>query len=86
MIGEVTERECCPMSRGASIPVPAASAEERHFIVGQDLHGWWLAVEMHNRGGGLFKSREAALHFVDAETDHRRGACEFATAPLHLTF
>jgi hypothetical protein len=57
-----------------------------HFIVGQDPHGWWLAIETHNLGGGLFKSRQDALHFVGFETDHRPGAFELATKPLELTF
>ena len=54
--------------------------------MGQDPTGLWLAVETHNRGGGLFKSREDALHFVDFETSHRAGAVEIATAPLQLKF
>lgn len=74
------------MSRDPCKPVPAAFNEAPHFIVGQDPHGWWLAVETHDRGGGLFKSRADALHFVEAETGHRPGACEIATAPLQLKF
>lgn len=57
-----------------------------HFVVGQDQQGRWLAIETHNRAGGLFKSRRDALHFVDAETGHRPGAVEVTTAPLRLTF
>ena len=57
-----------------------------HFIVGQDPHGFWLAIETHNLAGGLFKSREDAIHFVDFETGHRADAFELATAPLQLSF
>lgn len=65
---------------------PASIDAEPHFLVGQDDHGCWLAIETHNLGGGLFRSREDALHFVDGETGHRPGACELATEPLRLTF
>lgn len=68
-------------------PPPARTADaEPHFIVGQDVHGWWLAIETHNLGGGLFKSLKDALRFVDVETDHRPGAIELATGPVQLRF
>ena len=47
-----------------------------HFVVGQDREGYWLAIEMHGRGGGLFISREAALKYAEFETDHQPGAVE----------
>lgn len=86
MVPMLQQRGCHRMSSNLRKPVPAAAAEAPHFIVGQDSHGWWLAVETHDRGGGLFKSRADALQFVEAETCHRPGACEMATAPLHLKF
>lgn len=65
---------------------PRTTCAEPHFVVGQDDRGCWLAIETHNMGGGIFKSREDALHFVDFETGHRPGAIELATAPLQLRF
>lgn len=65
---------------------PASPAAGFHFIVGQDQTGRWIALETHNLAGGLFKSRQDALHFADFETGHRPGAVEFATTPLQLRF
>ena len=59
---------------------------ETHFVIGQDKEGHWLALETHRLGGGLFTSRQSAVHFVELETGHRSGAYEFASAPLSLTF
>lgn len=52
---------------------PPAKAEcvEPHVVIGQDARFCWLAIETHDLGGGIFKSREDALHFVDFETGHR---------------
>ncbi len=73
---------------GAEFPVlsTAAQANETHFVVGQDPQGRWLAIETHDRGGGLFKSLHDAMHFADAETGHRPGSVEIARTPLHLRF
>ena len=67
---------------------PRAKSEcaQPHFVVGQDALGCWLAIETHNLGGGIFKSREDALHFVDFETGHRPGAIELSAEPLQLRF
>jgi hypothetical protein len=68
-------------------PPPAETkGNEPHFIVGQDTHGFWLAIESHNLVGGIFKSREDALHFVDFETGHRLGAIEMSSEPLQFRF
>ncbi len=56
------------------------------FIVGQDAEGHWLALEQHRRAGGLFKTRQDALHFAELETAHRPGAVQVAALPLRLTF
>lgn len=68
-------------------PPPAkTTCAEPHFVVGQDARGSWLAIETHNLGGGIFKSRKDALHFVEFETGHRPGAIELSTEPLQLRF
>lgn len=55
------------------------------FIVGQDQEGYWLAIETHGRGGGVFISREAALKYAEFETDHRRGAVTCTARQISLT-
>ncbi|MCW6510849.1 hypothetical protein M8523_22805 [Hyphomicrobiales bacterium BP6-180914] len=73
-------------------PVAYTSAEatqakvESHFIIGQDPSGHWLAIETHRLGGGLFKSRADAVHFVEFETGRRPGAVEFSPTPVRLSF
>ena len=59
---------------------------ESHFIIGQDTTGQWLALETHRLGGGVFKSRQSAIHFVELETGRRAGAYELSSAPLALSF
>lgn len=48
--------------------------ERSRFVVGQDAQGHWIAVEIHGRAGGLFRSREAALGYAEDETAHRPDA------------
>ncbi|MCW6512229.1 hypothetical protein [Lichenifustis flavocetrariae] len=75
------------MLRLACEPAEAKTTRaEPRFVVGQDASGCWLAIETRNLGGGIFKSREDALHFVDFETGHRPGSIELSTEPLKLMF
>ncbi|MDQ0470950.1 hypothetical protein [Labrys wisconsinensis] len=58
---------------------PASGATDRpDFLVGQDSAGHWLALETHGLAGGIFRSRDAALHYAMLETSHRPEA-------VHLT-
>lgn len=54
------------------------------FIVGQDTSGRWIAVETHGLGGGLFRSREDAMHYALAETQKRPDAILIASGPVEL--
>lgn len=66
-----------PMSQLATLAAPTApspATEAARYVVGQDLDGYWIAVEVHGRGGGLFRDRQAAFHFAENETGHRRDA------------
>ena len=56
------------------------------YVIGQDVDGHWLALEVHGRGGGIFRDRAAAVHFAQFETDHRLNAVRFAPQPLSLDF
>ncbi len=63
-----------------SVPdVPPASI----IIIGQDRRGQWIVQENHGLMGGIFRSREAAMHFIE---DERAGfpnaSVETATLPL----
>ena len=54
------------------------------FLVGQNAKGNWVALETHGLAGGIFVSREAAIHYAEFETDHRSGAVHLAPRPLDL--
>lgn len=58
--------------------------ERSRFVVGQDAQGHWIAVEIHGRAGGLFRSREAALGYAEDETAHRPDAVLLAAEPIAL--
>ena len=66
-----------------SVPNPA-NCNGKSFVVGQDGDGHWLAVETHGLGGGLFVSREAALHYALMETARRPGTVVMASAAILL--
>lgn len=60
-----------------TIPIAAIhteAPEAARFIVGQDPDGHWVAIEIHGRAGGLFRSCEAAIDYAGDETDHRPDA------------
>jgi len=65
---------------------PAASGgqEQSCFVVGQDSRGRWVAVEIHGRGGGLFRDRQAAFHYASAETGRRPDAVLVSGERLEL--
>jgi hypothetical protein len=41
-------------------------------------------METHGVAGGLFTSREAALHYAAFETSHRADAVRLVTEPIEL--
>ncbi|GJD57473.1 hypothetical protein [Methylobacterium dankookense] len=67
----------------AAIRIEAATDPAR-FIVGQDRCGHWVAVEVHGRAGGLFRSREAAIGFAADETGHRPDAVLLSGTRIEL--
>lgn len=54
------------------------------FVIGQDHHGHWLAVEVHGLAGGIFRSRTDAVHYAEFETDRQPGAFRMASEPIEL--
>lgn len=66
-------------------PIPdAPAAEAARFIVGQDPEGHWIALEIHGRAGGLFRTREAAFDYAEDETAHRPDAVRLAAECIAL--
>ena len=65
-------------------PVTRPPCAPPAFLIGHDGHGRWLAVETHGLGGGLFITRDAALHYARCETSRRAGAIVISQAPLSL--
>ncbi|GLS46372.1 hypothetical protein [Methylobacterium brachythecii] len=62
----------------------AAAIVMPSFVVGQDASGRWVAVETHGLGGGLFRSREDAVHYALAETLKRPDAILIASGPVEF--
>ncbi len=63
-----------------------AIAKAVQFVVGRDPAGGWVVVEAGGRGGGLFRSREAAVHYAEFESGHRPGAVRVSRRPVALRF
>jgi hypothetical protein len=72
------------LSSFATRPLTAAGGQQRSFHVGQNREGLWVAVETTGVAGGIFKSRDAALHYAAFETDRRPGAVRFVAEPIEL--
>ena len=62
----------------------AITGKQLAFLVGQDREGHWLAVETHGYGGGIFRSRDTAVHYARDECHRRPGAVQFADQPISL--
>ena len=62
----------------------SAGLEENRFVIGQDAHGRWVALEVHGRGGGLFRDRQAAWHYASAETGRRPDAVSVSGGLIEL--
>ncbi|CAM3305285.1 MULTISPECIES: hypothetical protein [Methylobacterium] len=67
-----------------TIHVAAPAGDTARFIVGQDPEGHWVAIEIHGRAGGLFRSREAAFDYAAGETDHRPDAVQVSAERIAL--
>lgn len=68
----------------AVIVSEAAPSPSIRFIVGQDPQGHWVAVDVHGLGGGLFRTRQDALHYAVDLTGHRPDAVAIATNRIEL--
>jgi hypothetical protein len=68
----------------ATRTLTGAGSQQRSFRVGRNREGLWVAVETSGMAGGIFTSRDAALHYAAFETDRRPGAVRFVAEPLEL--
>lgn len=71
-----------PLSIEATLTAPEAGAREPRFVVGQDSDGRWVAIEAHGRAGGIFRSREDAIHYAAGETRRRPDAITLSAASI----
>ena len=65
-----------------SIP---ATRSHLNFVVGRDPEGHWLAVETHGLGGGIFASRDAAVHYAAFEGCCACEAIQVVPTAIELT-
>lgn len=73
--------------RGSSPPAMpgVAGASVLSFTIGQDASGCWVALERHGVVGGLFRSRDAAIHYAGGEIRNGDGEIRFAAGPVAFT-
>jgi hypothetical protein len=71
------------MATNAMVGMPAV-ANSLRFTVGPDAYGHWVAVEQHGLGGGIFKSREAAVHYAAQECGRRPGGVKLVSQAISL--
>jgi hypothetical protein len=64
--------------------VASPTNPQRSFRIGQNRGGLWVVAEASGASGGIFKSRDAALHYAAFETDRRPGSIQFWPEPIEL--
>jgi hypothetical protein len=72
------------LNASSSRPYAAHGPQQRCFRVGRNRKGQWVAVDSSGACGGIFASREAALHYAAFETNRRPGAISIWSEPLEL--
>jgi hypothetical protein len=55
-------------------------------VIGRDSRGRWTALAAGGLAGGVFKSKDAAIRFAQAEAGRAPGALRFTSSPLELPF
>jgi len=56
------------------------------FVIGRDSRGRWTALAAGGLAGGVFRSKDAALRYAQAEAGRAPGAVSFTSSPLELPF
>jgi hypothetical protein len=69
-------------------PNPGLSSRRQGcgFVVGRDSRGRWTALAAGGLAGGVFRSKDAAIRYAQAEAGRRSGAVRFTASPLDLPF
>ncbi len=62
----------------------ASAMQGLDFLVGQDRSDHWLALETHGLAGGIFSTRDAALHYAVFESNHRPDAVRVIAEPVEF--
>ena len=82
MAGPSREYEAKPMIRQH---IKAASAANYSCLfIGQDRKGHWIVKDAQSLCGGLFASKDAAIHFARFESADRQSTIRLASDPLEL--
>jgi hypothetical protein len=71
---------------GSSNPGPALRRQGSGFVIGRDSRGRWTALAAGGLAGGVFRSKDAAIRYAQAETGGASGAVRFTASPLDLPF
>ncbi|KQO68534.1 hypothetical protein [Methylobacterium sp. Leaf89] len=73
-----------PRPRPVTPVSPISGPDTPRFVIGQDGRGCWVAIEVHGRAGGLFRTCQAALHYAVEATAHRPDAVRIAVERVEL--
>jgi hypothetical protein len=73
---------------GSSNPGPASwrQGSGSGFVIGRDSRGRWTALAAGGLAGGVFRSKDAAIRYAQAEAGRASGAVRFTASPLDLPF
>jgi len=56
------------------------------FVVGRNSRGHWTALSAGGLTGGVFRSKDAAIRYAQAEAGRAPGAVSFTSSPVELPF
>jgi hypothetical protein len=66
----------------AKEPPGRPSQDALKFVIAEDASSNWIVMEAHGLCGGVFTSRDAALHFADLECRDREATFEVVTGRI----
>jgi hypothetical protein len=68
--------------RQAKEPPGRLNPDALKFVIAEDASRNWIVMEAHGLCGGVFASREAAIHFADLECRNREATFEVVTGRI----
>ena len=69
-------------ARRAKEPPSRPSPDALRFVITRDASDKWIVMETHGLYGGVFISRDAAVHFADLECRDREATFEVVTGRI----